>query len=279
MRFGRCRGVLLALGFVLLCPAVASADALDGAFMVLEVLAAIWGLVLLLMLVSVLAYLRPASQPRRVLNLVGIGISILLGAAGLLITSKMGAAGSLARLGTVNPFVSLTLPLAAWLGGASHAASATQPRARQWGVAVAVAGGQLLAGTLLNLAVGGLLLASLGVGSASYPYVQWVLGLLVSVRVWWLVLGQAQRRQPLGWQQLPIIMRVAALATLVSVAYSYLPFLIYVGDLNGEWLGQVAGQWFGQILSSLLTYGLLGWVVSVLAIWLHQRRYGAGAQP
>lgn len=269
MRFGVHRGVWLALGFGVLCPTLARADALDGAFMVIEVVAAIWGLALLLMLFSLLAYQRPASPTLRVLNLVGIGISLLLGAAGLVITNKMGASGSLLGLGVVNPFVSLTLPLAAWLGGASHAATATQPRAREWGVAVAVAGARLLASTLLNLALGWLLLGSLGL--ASYPYVQWGLGLLVSLGVWWLVLGQAQRRQPLGWRQWPVILRVAALATLLGVAYNYLPFLIYAGALDK--------QWFGQVIGSLLTYSLLGWAVSVLAIWLHQRRSRAGAQP
>lgn len=261
MRFGRHRGAWLALGLVVLCPALARADALDGAFMVLQLWAAIWGLALLLMLFSVLAYRQPTSPTLRVLNLVGVGISLLLAAAGLLIDSKMGSAGGLASLGSVNPFLNLSLPLAACLGGASHAASATESRTRQWAVAVAGAGGRITLGVLLNMGMRALLPDSL---SMEYPYLYWVLGLLVSAGVWWLVMRRAQRQQPLAWQ-LPAILWVAALSAVLGTVYGYLPVLLFASSLDTVW--------FSQALSSFFTYGLVNCAVSVLVIWLQQRRY------
>lgn len=91
-----------------------------------------------------------------------------------------------------------------------------------------------------------------------------MLSLLLSVGIWWLVLGQAQRRPPLGWQQLPTIVGVSALATSLSTPYGYLSILPYLGDLDASWLGQA--------LLSFLTYGRVSCAVGALAIWLNQRR-------
>jgi hypothetical protein len=261
MRFGLRRGAWLALGLVVLCPALARADALDGAFMALQLWVAVWGLALLLMLFSVLAFRRPASPTLRVLNLVGVGISLLLGAAGLFIAGKMGTSGG---LGSFNPFLSLALPLAAWLGGVSHAASATQPRARQWAVTVAGTGARLTLSTLLNLGLRALLPDSLNLELASHPYVNWALGLLMLVGAWQLVLRSAQRQQPLAWQ-LPTIVQVAALSTVLGTLYSYLPVLLYMDGIDTVW--------FSQAFKAFFTYGLFSFALSALIIWRQQRRY------
>ncbi|TDN36475.1 hypothetical protein E4631_18875 [Hymenobacter sp. UV11] len=256
----------LALGLLLLSPLLARADALDGAFMMLKLLAAVWGLAFLLMLFSLLAYRQPASQPLRLLNYVGVGLSVLLGLAWLFVFSRGQSAGSISGFGDANPFLSLSLPFAAWLGGAHYAATATQPRARQWGVAVAVAGAQPTISALLSLATRWLMPAAINFGLVGLAYVWWLVGLLVSVGVWWLVLGQAQRRQPLGWHEWRPILLVPVLATVLSTVYTYLQFLVLAQ-------GEMDLQWLGQAVLSFFTYGLVSCAVGALAIWLNQRRY------
>lgn len=256
----------LVLGLLLLSPALAHADALDGAAMALGLLAAIWGLALLLMLVSLLAYRRPASQTLRVLNYAGIGLSVLLGLAGLVFTGS--SYGSALGLGEANPFIRLSLPFAAWLGGANWATFATQPRARQWGVAVAAAGAIPTVSMLLNLLTHWLILAIMSVGMSGGYFIMELLKLLAMVGAWWVVLAQAQRRQPLGWHEPRPLLLVPALATGLGMAYTYLP---YVGSLDLEWLALA--------MVGFLGYGLLGCTVGALAIWLNQRRYRAQVLP
>jgi hypothetical protein len=105
---------------------------------------------------------------------------------------------------------------------------------------------------------------SLSLELATHPYVNWALGLLVLVGAWLLVLRPAQRQQPLAWQ-LPTIVQVAALSTVLGTLYSYLPVLLYVGDLDAVWFSQAIGSFF--------TYGLFSFGLSVLVIWRQQRRY------
>lgn len=254
----------LALG-LLLSPLLAHADALDSVALVLEMIAALWGFALLALLFSLLAYLHPASRSRQLTNYVLVGLSILLGLGWLRLFGRSAGGGGL-NFWAFNPFLTLVIPCAAWLGGANKAAHATRPSARRWGVALAVVGAQLLASTVLSVAMRWLLPYFWGRRAGEgYSPGQWVLSLLVSVGIWWLVLGQAQRRQPLGWQQLPIIVGVSALATILSALYGYLPILPYLGELDAQWLGQAAQSFF--------TYGLVSCAVGALAIWLQQRRY------
>jgi zinc transporter ZupT len=131
-------------------------------------------------------------------------------------------------------------------------------------VAVAGAGACLTLGALLNLGMRALLPDSLSLELATHPYVNWALGLLVLVGAWLLVLRPAQRQQPLAWQ-LPTIVQVAALSTVLGTLYSYLPVLLYVGDLDAVWFSQAIGSFF--------TYGLFSFGLSVLVIWRQQRRY------
>lgn len=140
----------LALGLVLLSPLLAHADALDGAVLTLELMGAIWGLALLAMLFSLLAYLHPASRPRQLTNYALVGLSIVLGLGWLRLFGRNTGGGGF-DFWAFNPFLTLVIPLAAWLGGASKATYATRPAARRWGVALAVAGAQLLASTVLSV--------------------------------------------------------------------------------------------------------------------------------
>lgn len=256
----------LALGLLLLSPLLAHADALDGAAMALELLAAIWGLALLLMLVSLLAYRRPASHTLRRLNYAGIGLSGLLGLAGLVFAGSSN--GSALGLGEANPFLRLSLPFAAWLGGANWATFATQPQARRWGVAVAAAGALPTMSTLLNLLTRWLLSAIMSFGLGGGYSIVLLFKVLTMVGAWWVVLAQVQRRQPLGWHEPRPVLLVPALATGLGIAYTYLP---YVGGLDLEWLALA--------VVGLLGEGLLGCAVGALAIWLNQRRYRAEVLP
>lgn len=251
----------LTLGLLLLSPQLAHADALDGAYMMLQLLAAIWGLALLLMLFSLLAYWRPASRVLRRLNYVGIGLSLVLGLAGAIFLES--ASSETLGLGASNPFLRLSLPLAAWLGGANWATFATTRRAREWAVAVAAAGALPVVHTLLNMATSwvpplGLSFGAVGAGVATLG------NLLLTAGIWWVVLQQAQRRQPLGWHDWRPVLLVPALTAGLLLAYAYLPRL---GDMDLQWLG--------IILLSIVQSGLLSYAAGAVIIWLNQRRYRA----
>jgi hypothetical protein len=254
---------LLTLGLLLLSPRLAHADALDGAYMMLQLLAAIWGLALLLMLLSLLAYWRPASRVLRGLNYAGIGLSLVLGLTGAIVIGSTGS-GSLG-LGADNPFLRLSLPFAAWLGGASWATFAATRLAREWAVAVAAAGAIPMVHFLLSMATSWLPPLALTFGAVGAG-VSMLTRLLITAGTWWVVLRQAQRRQLLGWHDLRPVLLVPALAAGLLVIYAYLPFL-----------GEMSLQWLRLILTSTFTSGLPGYAVGAAIIWLNQRRYRAEA--
>ena len=252
------RIALPTLGCLLILPALAHADALDGAFLMLEIMAGLAGLVLVIMLFTLLAYLRPASLTLRVISLVFGGLSAVLGLAWQLLFNGAHAA-SMSGFGDFNPFLSLTIPFAAWLGGVQQAAAAARPSARRWWVAIAAAGAQLVFGTFLSLVLRWVLPIDFSMQGAGY-YGRWLLGLAASFGLWWLVLRQAERQQPLGWQHWRSAWQVSGLAVVIGMVYSYLPILPLLARAEGQWLAPAA------------SHSLVSWVVGALAVWLQQRR-------
>jgi hypothetical protein len=245
----------LVVALLLLCPTLAHADALDGAMLMLEVMAAIWGIALLGMLFSVLAYLKPSSRTLAISSYVVNGLGLMLG----LLWAQVFSRGAQSGLGE-NPFFMLSVPLAVWLWAANKVAHRTTPRASTWLVALAVVGASsfLIAGLfwgirwLLPDATGEIF------GAA---YWQWLVGPALHFGTWWLVLRQVQRLRPLEW--LPSAMwLVSAQALLLSTVWSYLPILGVLSHI------EVDPSWLAQ----LLAHNLIGYGVGVLAIWLNQRQ-------
>jgi hypothetical protein len=246
------------LGLLCVSPLLAHADALDGAFFMLQLLAAVGGLALLGMVFSVLAYSRPNSNALQVSNYLVNGLGLLVGLFWMLLFKR----------GT-NPFLMLSIPFAAWLGAVTKATRETEARARMWWVAVAVAGATVSLGTVLNLVTRWLLpgMSALLYGGSAF---RWLFGMGVLFGTWWMVLAQAQRKQPLGWQQRSILL-VPVWATLLSSAYSYLPIMPLLLESQSDL------RWLLQAVGSLLMYGLASWNVGALAVWLNQRRYNFAA--
>ena len=125
---------------------LARADALDGAFLMLQLLAAVWGLALLGLVVSAGAYGRPAVRPLQIANYVVNGVGLLLGLAWLLVFSRgSGSSG----FGDINPFLGVSVPFAVWLWAANKVAYRPEPEASTWWVATAVVGATLALNMLL----------------------------------------------------------------------------------------------------------------------------------
>lgn len=245
----------LVLGLLLLCPTLAHADALDGALLVLEVLAAMWGIALLGMLFSTLAYLKPNSRTLAISSYVVNGLGLMLG----LLWAQVFSRGALSGLGE-NPFFMCSVPLAVWLWAANKVAYRTTPPASTWLVALAVVGAScfLIGGLFWGLRW---LLPDATTKLFGSAYWQWLLDPALLFGTWWLVLRQVQRFRPLGWA--PQAMWVApAQVLLLSTVWSYLPILSVLSQI------EVDARWFTQLLGySLPSYG-----VGVLAIWLNQRQ-------
>ena len=253
------RIVPLVLGLLLLCPSLAHADALDGAFFMLEILGVVWGIALLGMLFSTLAYLKPNSRTLAISSYVVNGLGLLLGLLWALVFSRDN--GTLSGIGA-NAFFTFSVPLAVWLWAANKVACRTTSPANSWLVALAVVGASsfLTAGLFWGMRWV-LPAAALEVFGATYW--QWLVGPAILLGIWWLVLRQVQRFRPLGWAPQAVWL-VPAQVLLLSALWSYLPVLsmlpeIEVGDLR--WLFQLLGH-------ELLSYG-----IGVLALWLNQRQY------
>lgn len=242
------------------CPLLAHADALDGAFFILQLLTAVWGLALLGMVFSVLAYLRPRSRSLEISNYVVNGFCLFLGLAWLLVFSQ-GSGGSTSQLGEMNPYLRMTVPFAVWLWAANKVAYRSQPSASTWWVATAVVAATLALNTLLFGLMRWLLAGSLHAvyGGTIWP---WLLSPAIVFGIWWLVLRQVQRVQPLRWPARAVWL-VPAQALLLSTACGYLPLLPVLSQL----------VWDLNWLTQSLRHGLLSFGVGAVAIWLNQRRH------
>jgi hypothetical protein len=252
------RIILLTIGLLLLCPGLAHADALDGALLMLEIMAAVWGVALLGMLFSALAYWKPNSRTLAISSYVVNGMGLLLGLAWELVFNRISSGGPFGV--GLNPFLSISVPLAVWLWAANKIAYRSQPQASTWMAALAVAG----ASSFVNAGLFGLirwLLPSAYIEVFGTVFWRWLVGPAILFGVWGLVLRQGQRVQPLRW--LPRAVWVApAQALLLGTVWSYLSVLPMLAQLavDLDWFTQVAGH-------SLLSYG-----IGALVIWLNQRR-------
>ena len=252
------RILLPALGLLSLCPLLAHADALDGAFFILQLLAVVWGIALLGMILSALEYRRPTSRALKNGSLLVNGLGLLIGLVWMLVFSQSNSFNS-SGIGEVNPFLTLSIPFAAWLGAATRATTTLDERTRRWYVAVALAGATMSLNMLLNYLLRWLLPEVLifngGFGS------RWLLGLVLQFGAWWLVLTQVQRLHPLAWRPSEILL-VPLWVLLLSTAYGYLPILplLLQAKIDLVWLLPIA------------RYGCVSWGVGVLVLWLRQRR-------
>jgi hypothetical protein len=257
------RIVPLSIVLLLFCPFLAHADALDGALFMLEILAAVWGIALLCMLFSVLAYLKPNARTLAISSYVVNGLGLLLGLFWALLFSRDN--GTLAGIGA-NPFSTFSVPFAVWLWAANKVACRSTSQASTWLVALGV----VSASSFVNAGLFWLmrwLLPSSGLEAFGTIYWQWLAGPALLLGIWWLVLRQVQRFQPLGW--LPQAMwLVPAQALLLGTVWSYLPVLSVLSQMV------VDLRWFAQLLGhSLLSYG-----IGVLALWLNQRQHQLAAE-
>jgi hypothetical protein len=256
-------GLLLLL---LTVPLLARADALDGALLMVELLAAVAGIALLGVVFTVLAYLRPRSRSLQVLNVVGLVVSVLLGVLWAQIFSRSGSSSMLLGF---NPFLGMAVPLGLWLGGVRRAQGAGQPLPRMLWVVAAVLGAQHLLAPLVQM----LLLQVLDVSLfGPLRWLWWGIQMLLAFGCWWLVLEQVQQQGPLGWQVPRERMLAPAIAVGLGVAYSFFSVVLTMGE--GAELAAPA-----EFLLSLLGFGALGWAVGVLAVWLNQRRYALPVPP
>ncbi|TGE20384.1 hypothetical protein E5K00_20505 [Hymenobacter aquaticus] len=256
-------GLLL---FLLLMPLLTRADALDGAMLMLELLAAVAGIALTGVVLTVLAYARPQSRALRVLNYVVAGLNIVLGMLWEQVFSR--SALDPIFLG-INPFLSVAVPLALWLGGVTWAREEQKPLRQLVWVSVAVFGAQLL----INPVVQQLMWSVVGQGtytSGGISWLGWGLSLLLSFACWWLVLEQVQRQWQLGWQAMRPRLLAPALEAGFGLVFSIVSVLMMLGP--GDQLANPGSYW-----TSLLGGAVLSWAVGVLAVWLNQRRYAAPA--
>lgn len=256
-RFVSSRRAGLVAGLLLL-PLLARADALDGAVMMLEILAALYGLALVTVVVVVLAYRKPGQRGLQVAQAVLLLLCLLLG---LLWEQVFNSPTSLS--GFLNPFLLGCLPVGAWLNGLTLARRAQHDNARLGWLAVAIIGlSSLLAlfTSVLRLAPD-IFYAMLAMG------LQWIFFLGTSLAGWWLVLGQAESSPQLSaavrrdWWRLP------AVAAGVGVAYELVVML-----LPTLWPATYDGRSYrlswSSLLVSMLTTGGIIWAVGVLALRL-----------
>ena len=214
------------LFLLLSVPLLARADALDGAMLFVELLAAVAGVALLGVVLTLLAYRRPHSNVLRVLNYIGVGLSLLAG----ILWEKLFSSSALNSvfLG-FNPFLSLSVPLAIWLGGVTWARQEEKPLRQLVWVAVAVFGAQQLLNPLVQRLVWSAV-SRAEYTSGGISWLAWAISLLVSFACWWLVLGQVQQRWQLGWQALRPRLLAPAVEAGISLAYSFALLLLTLGD-------------------------------------------------
>lgn len=259
------RIILLAIGLVLFCPYLAHADALDGAVFMLEILAVLWGFALLGMGLSALAYWKPNSRALAASSYAVNAVGLLLGLVWEQVFSRDNG-GGIPFFGDLNPFMAVSVPLAVWLWAANKVAYRTQPQAGTWGVALALVGASFFLNQGLFWALRWLLFGSL-FEVYQTVYWQWLVGPMVLFSVWWLVLRQLQRFQPLGWSSQAVWL-VPVQALLLSTALGYLPLLPLLPRIamDQRWLTQLVG------------HGLLSYAMGVLALRLNQQRYQRAVQ-
>ena len=188
------RIVPLFISLLLFCPFLAHADALDGSLFMLEILAAVWGIALLCMLFSTLAYLKPNSRTLAISSYIVNGLGLLLGLFWALLFSRDN--GTLAGIGA-NPFSTFSVPFAVWLWAANKVVCRSASQASTWMVALAV----MSASSFVNAGLFWLmrwLLPSSGLEVFGTIYWQWLAGPALLLGIWWLVLRQVQRFRPLG---------------------------------------------------------------------------------
>lgn len=253
--------------FLLLTPLLARADALDGVALMLQILAAVVGVALLGIGLTLLAYFRPQSRLLQVLSGVGLATNLFIGVLWQQVFSGVTSLSGI--LQGYNPFLSLAVPLGLWLGGVTWARRETRPGRRLVWVVVAVFGANLLLAPLLYLLLWNVLgLGNLMVGGLRWGL--WVLDLALLFGTWWLVLEQAQRHWRLDWHTPRLWVLAPALETGLGILYSFTTVFLSMG--RG---GELAEP--GQFLASLLGFGVVRCAVSVLAMWLNQRRYSRSA--
>lgn len=256
-------GLLLPL---LLLPLLARADALDGVVVLFELLAVVAGVALLGVGLTLLAYFRPQSRGLQILNGIGVGLNLLLGLLWEQVFSHSSSAGI---FGGFNPFLNLAVPLALWLGGVKLARRETRPVRRLVWVAAAVFGAQMLAGPLLRLLLWNTLVTAAFAGGG-LRWVWWAVSMALAFGVWWMVLEQVQRHWRLDWHEPRLWLLAPALEVGFSILYSFTTIILSMEE-GSELVAM------GEFVASLLGFGVLGWAVGVLAVWLNQRRYAAAA--
>ncbi|UOQ54500.1 hypothetical protein [Hymenobacter cellulosivorans] len=254
--------------FLLTIPLLARADALSGLEIFFQLLAIVAGIALAGFVVTLLAYFRPQSRGLQILNYVLVGLNLLLG---LLWEQLFSRSSDIPIFGEFNPFLSLAVPLAVWLGAVRLARREEKPLRRLLWVSVAVFATQLL----LNPLVQHLVWSTVDRQAYISGGVFWlgrVVNLLVSFACWWAVLEQVQQQWQLGWQALRPRLLAPALEAGFGLVYSLGSVLLILE--SGARLADL-----GQYFVSLLTGTVLGWAVGALAIWLNQRRYDTRAEP
>ncbi|MBF9220904.1 hypothetical protein [Hymenobacter ruricola] len=231
----------------------------------LEVLAALWGLALLGMGLSALAYWKPNSWRLAAASYAVNAVGLLPGLVWEQVFSRDNG-GGIPFFGDLNPFLAASLPFAVWLWAASKVAGRTQPQASTWGVALALVGASFFLNQGLFWVLRWLLFGSL-VEVYRTVYWQWLVGPMVLFGIWWLVLRQLQRFRPLGWPARAVWL-VPGQALLLSTALGCLPLLSVLPRiaLDPRWLVQFLG------------HALLSYAIGVLALWLNQQRHQRVAQ-
>lgn len=256
------------VAFLLSLPLLARADALDGLGILFELLAIVAGIAVGGFVVTLLAYFRPQSRGLRVLNYVLVGLNVLLGVLWEQVFSR---SSSIPFFQDFNPFLSLSVPLAVWLGSVSLARQEEKPLRRLGWVSIAVFGAQLLLNPLVQRLVWSSVDRQAYVGGGIF-WLGWVVNLLVSFACWWVVLEQVQQQWQLGWQSVRPRLVAPALEAGLSLLFNFASLRLLLEP--GARLVDPR-----QYFTSLVTGTVLGWAVGVLAIWLNQRRYEAPAGP
>ena len=247
----------LPIGLLLiLLPAVAYADALDGLGMLFGLFMGLYALAAVMALVAVVAFWRD-NQQLRWISWGLTGLALLFGMLQEVVFSNTHS------FDFINPYLALYLPLVLWLNGVWYARQASTWLRQTLGISVGVIGLAILLGTVPRLLVVRLVEAQ--AGSNVIGLWLWAVGTAVGLLAWWLVLRQVQKAQPLPGADWPHILRMAAVYVGVSSAFYCLETLYVALRYN------VTEIW-GGALTGLLFQALAAGITAILAIWLEQQQ-------
>ncbi|MCR5887766.1 hypothetical protein LRS06_08230 [Hymenobacter sp. J193] len=266
------RRLCFLFALLLLLPGMAHADALDGAMLMLEIMAGLYGLAGLAIVVIVLAYRWSQYTWLRWVSWVLTGVAVLLGLWWQRVFGHSSAAISFL---IVNPFLGFCLPLALWLNAVWYARRAYADWPRALGIAVGVLGLSMILGQTLSLGMMGAGMVG-AAGMGIYAVLGWILRTVLLLVGWWIVLKQVQKYEPLVWAGWPQIFFGAAVYTGVVLAYSLLSMWLQISAYPES--GNIALKWLTSALPTIVGQSLLSGGIGILMLWGEQR-IRAGSMP